>query len=537
MANNVYIGNRYVPLFDGNWVNNKTYAPLTIVSYGNNSYTSKKPVPLNTPPTTGGNDDPYWALTGNYNGQISALNTRVTALEGDVILERGNYFKNKKIVIYGDSISDRANSYTHVLENTYGLDITNRAIAGSFLTRPAYGGFTPGVETINSASDLNTFDICLIQYGTNDWQIARDPELFAATVDEVISMFNGLSCEPIFILPPYGELANNVRINSWHASIEAYIDKAIDVCVNRHVKYINLLTLFPARKDSKTPWLENQDFYLHPSNMGAEMIARIIIAGAFNTGKCMLGTFDCSGMLRCVSIPDSGVVPSSEKIYAGPIYCGRSDHAFGATTCKFRYSGKHRYHITGTMITNDTNGIRVAPRVLPGGAMPDDIVVYNGEHIDFYGELNGNEIFLQTYFRTENVNTLYYIIKDFSMIVDDVPSPNAYPISVKQSQLTMLTDSKIYFINNTLYINPIVLETSAAVTQFTAMLETSISLGGLFMFNGCYYDTSTPSDPYKEVVFIARDKNIQCNENIPSGVKVYINIPPILLKDSGYFAL
>ena len=101
MANNVYIGNRYVPLFDGAWVNNKTYDPLTIVTYGNNSYTSKKPVPLNTPPVNGGPNDPYWALTGNYNGQISALDGRITALERLV----DEIPTNRKFILLGDSFS------------------------------------------------------------------------------------------------------------------------------------------------------------------------------------------------------------------------------------------------------------------------------------------------------------------------------------------------------------------------------------------------------------------------------------------------
>lgn len=75
-----YIGARYVPKFDGTWVNNKTYEALTVVDYLGDSYTSKKPVPVNTPPT----DTDYWALTGAYNSQISNLATRVTDLENSL---------------------------------------------------------------------------------------------------------------------------------------------------------------------------------------------------------------------------------------------------------------------------------------------------------------------------------------------------------------------------------------------------------------------------------------------------------------------
>ena len=120
MANNVYIGNRYVPLFDGDWVNNKTYDPLTIVSYGNNSYTSKKPVPLNTPPVSGGNDDPYWALTGNYNGQISNLQSRVSTLESNtadlpaIRADISDITSNRygRVIFIGDSYANTSGFFT-----------------------------------------------------------------------------------------------------------------------------------------------------------------------------------------------------------------------------------------------------------------------------------------------------------------------------------------------------------------------------------------------------------------------------------------
>lgn len=80
MANNVYIGMRYVPIFDGDWDPSKSYEALVIVQYGNNTYTSKRPVPVGTLPT----DTDYWALTGDYNGQISALDSRIDVLEAKI---------------------------------------------------------------------------------------------------------------------------------------------------------------------------------------------------------------------------------------------------------------------------------------------------------------------------------------------------------------------------------------------------------------------------------------------------------------------
>ena len=65
-----YVGARYVPKFADpiEWQENTSYEALTVVMYNNSSYTSKIPVPANVGiPAT---NDKYWALTGNYNGQI-----------------------------------------------------------------------------------------------------------------------------------------------------------------------------------------------------------------------------------------------------------------------------------------------------------------------------------------------------------------------------------------------------------------------------------------------------------------------------------
>lgn len=138
MANNVYIGSRYVPIFDGTWSNSKSYEPLTIVEYGNSSYTSKRQVPAGTLPT----NTTYWALTGNYNGQISSLNNRVTSLENDAnnnikprlsaaenninTLEASmSLIENRNIIFVGDSYAVGSVSTTHYPEecaSAMGLD-------------------------------------------------------------------------------------------------------------------------------------------------------------------------------------------------------------------------------------------------------------------------------------------------------------------------------------------------------------------------------------------------------------------------------
>lgn len=66
--NRQYVGARYVPKFANpiEWNKNNSYEALTIVSYLNNSYTSKIPVPAGIEIT----NTKYWVITGNYNAQV-----------------------------------------------------------------------------------------------------------------------------------------------------------------------------------------------------------------------------------------------------------------------------------------------------------------------------------------------------------------------------------------------------------------------------------------------------------------------------------
>lgn len=85
-----YIGARYVPKFYENsenpssnhWEANVSYEPLTVVSYNFASWTSKIPVP-NTVGNPASNPT-YWALTGNYNGQVQLYREEVESLKSTI---------------------------------------------------------------------------------------------------------------------------------------------------------------------------------------------------------------------------------------------------------------------------------------------------------------------------------------------------------------------------------------------------------------------------------------------------------------------
>ena len=108
MANNVYIGARYVPKFDGDYDATKVYEPLTIVMYNGSSYTSKRTVLAGILPT---NTD-YWANTGNLNGMITALQNAINNINNTI----SDY--NKKLNYATGNITVK-----HYDENTYGVKI------------------------------------------------------------------------------------------------------------------------------------------------------------------------------------------------------------------------------------------------------------------------------------------------------------------------------------------------------------------------------------------------------------------------------
>ena len=87
MSTRQYIGARYViKVYENSqnpnsaeWEQNTTYEPLTMVTYNNSSYLSKKEVP----PTIGdpAQNPTYWVITGAYNGQIANLQNQIDTIE------------------------------------------------------------------------------------------------------------------------------------------------------------------------------------------------------------------------------------------------------------------------------------------------------------------------------------------------------------------------------------------------------------------------------------------------------------------------
>lgn len=203
MANNIYIGARYVPLFVGDWNDQTVYEPLSVVNYNNGTYTSKKTVPAGILPT----NTEYWALTGNYNAQVEAyrqevvalgqdvddlettvggLESQVAGLAGDVTdlddrvtdLEENppevDFYKSKltgkKLILVGDSLvaADNVNGLNYWLEQTYGMSVTVYGYNGAPIGGSGSNSLYARIDNIISQTPASTVDYFLILGGAND---------------------------------------------------------------------------------------------------------------------------------------------------------------------------------------------------------------------------------------------------------------------------------------------------------------------------------------------------------------------------------
>ena len=118
-----YVGARYVPKYDGEWDNTKTYEPLTIVTVENvGSYTSKKLVPAGVDIT----NTEYWALSGATSGQIIQLQNDVADLRTDVAelqsLDKRSILVIGNSYVYTGGTSGLESLFAHAYQKTNGND-------------------------------------------------------------------------------------------------------------------------------------------------------------------------------------------------------------------------------------------------------------------------------------------------------------------------------------------------------------------------------------------------------------------------------
>lgn len=301
MPNNVYIGSRYVPIFDGDWDSTKVYEPLTIVNYNGGSYTSKQNVPAGTLPT----NTTYWALTGNYNGQIANLQQQITALSGVVgdannglvkdvndakddiadIYENTNMWHNKKVCVYGDSLSTVTYQYwQYMAAADPTIDITNRAVAGTRIQ--------DGVTLLNAATsaDLSQFDIIVLAYGTNSWANTSLREMVNKYKEAFEILATKAPDAQVVTIAPYYTYDPDFGADSINDLGFAVYDYATAICHISNMFGITTFNLYEAtgvNQFNYTDYLEvsTGGIYVHENEALGRKIANILLTGHPYTGS------------------------------------------------------------------------------------------------------------------------------------------------------------------------------------------------------------------------------------------------------------
>lgn len=194
-----YIGARYVPKFYENpsggseWTANTAYEPLTIVTYGSNSYTSKSDVPasIGNP-----NENPsYWASTGNYNAQVEEYRQQTIALQADVdkitaqTLERNVLLIGDSYSIGTDTAGNTVPSWSTLLQSYMTFNyckVIHQGGSGFTGKDGASSGASENLRWINMLKDyvaetdaatLNSINAVYLVGGFNDHYAATAPSI------------------------------------------------------------------------------------------------------------------------------------------------------------------------------------------------------------------------------------------------------------------------------------------------------------------------------------------------------------------------
>lgn len=178
-AYNTYVGARYVPIFCGEWDANNTYEPLSIVTNEGNSYTSRGYVPKGIPITNG----TYWALTGNFNGQLASLQEDVDANTSNItshtesisVLQNQvkdiNSSINDTVILLGDSFGEGGREWgtgwVSLINGRIRKPYEASAIGGAAFSRPSPMNYKDVLNNI-SAQTKSKATLIYIQTAGND---------------------------------------------------------------------------------------------------------------------------------------------------------------------------------------------------------------------------------------------------------------------------------------------------------------------------------------------------------------------------------
>ena len=325
-----YIGARYVPIFVGEWDNNRTYEPLMVVTYQGASYTSRQYVPAGIKIT----NESYWVLSANYNAQMEAYRkevreilpydetptegsakgvtsdgikkaidtavttettrakeaeqanaTAITDLQNATVgteklddnavttakIKNGNITRNKirnpYVGIIGDSFSVLNDKWVN-----YFADITGRPVINKAVSR---AGFTTGVtfyEQLNNLKNDTNFENCdtiIVFGGVNDWNNAKSSvDAMNYAFSDFLNNYKSINNAPKLIFA-FGTIGKSNQ-NIYNGYANWY-----NGCINsmRKLGIPGIVDYVPSWSISTNQHEFFRDDNLHPTTIGNKEIA------------------------------------------------------------------------------------------------------------------------------------------------------------------------------------------------------------------------------------------------------------------------
>lgn len=206
-----YIGARYVfKIYENTtdpssaeWQSGVTYEPLTIVTYLNSTYASKKDVPASVGDPA--SNPSYWVVTGAYNGQIATLQNQIDAINNtdlpninaaiQALTIKVNTNQNSKntVVLFGDSwFANSTIGIAAYIQAHYNCNLKNYSVGGSGFN--VQGGYKDQLNVMANDSTINLDDIkfVIISAGLNDHGRGATAAQFTTMFNEWKELFDNI---------------------------------------------------------------------------------------------------------------------------------------------------------------------------------------------------------------------------------------------------------------------------------------------------------------------------------------------------------
>ena len=187
-----YIGARYViKIYENSqdagsaeWEANVNYEPLTMVTYQNGSYLSKKQIPatVGNPAANGA----YWVQTGFYNGQIASLQSQIDAINNTTIPGIENDIGDMNNLAETDLVTAINTIKANAAKTEWSLDAMAEKTV--ILVGDSWG--------VTNGSSINNWCDLLEPYFYKAYKAAQGGYSFNLTGASYITLLNSITIDP-----------------------------------------------------------------------------------------------------------------------------------------------------------------------------------------------------------------------------------------------------------------------------------------------------------------------------------------------------